>query len=69
MAARCKVPTLHIGAAVPINPLAQIEELIDGVVSGQTVGAGHFHQLLVPTQVNDMIEMFARVYVWKDGPR
>jgi pimeloyl-ACP methyl ester carboxylesterase len=64
MAARCKVPTLHIGAAVPLNPMAQMEELIEGVVSGQTVGAGHLLQLLVPTQVNDMIEQFARVYVW-----
>lgn len=69
MASRCKVPTLHIGAAVPLNPLAQVEELLDGVVSGQTVGAGHLHQLLVPTQVNDMIERFASIYVWKDGPR
>ncbi len=64
MASRCKVPTLHIGAAAPINPLAQLEGLIEGAVSGQTVGAGHFHQLLVPVQVNDMIEQFARVHVW-----
>jgi pimeloyl-ACP methyl ester carboxylesterase len=69
MAAKCRVPALHIAAATPINPLAQVEELLDGVVSGQTVGAGHLHQLLVPTQVNDMIERFARIYVWKDGPR
>jgi pimeloyl-ACP methyl ester carboxylesterase len=69
MASRCKVPTLHIGAAIPLNPLAQLEGLIEGAVSGQTVGAGHLHQLLVPVQVNDMIERFARIYVWKDGPR
>ena len=65
MAARCRVPVLHIGAAHPINPMTQVEGLIEGAVSGQTVGAGHFHQLLVPTQVNDMIEQFARVYVWR----
>lgn len=69
MAAKSGVPALHIGAATPINPLAQVDELFAGVVSGQTVGAGHFHQLLVPTQVNDMIESFARTYVWREGAR
>jgi pimeloyl-ACP methyl ester carboxylesterase len=31
------------------------------VVTGQTVGAGHFHQLEVPEQVNAMIERFLAV--------
>ena len=69
MAARCKVPTLHIGAAVPMNPISQMEGLIEGIKSGQTVGTGHFPQLLVPVQVNDMIEQFARLFVWQDEPR
>lgn len=69
IASRCKVPTLHIGAAAPLNPLAQLEGLIEGAVSGQTVGAGHLHQLLVPAQVNDMIEQFARVHVWSQRTR
>lgn len=28
------------------------------LITGQTVGAGHFNQLIVPEQVNSMIERF-----------
>jgi pimeloyl-ACP methyl ester carboxylesterase len=38
----------------PLNPNAQF---------GMTVGAGHFHQLEVPEQVNAMIERFVRIKV------
>jgi hypothetical protein len=31
------------------------------VVTGQTVGAGHFHQLEVPEQITPMIERFLTV--------
>ena len=64
MASRCKVPALHIAAALPLNPHHQMERLLEGVVSAQTVGAGHFSQLLVPIQVNDMINRFAQHHVW-----
>ena len=30
---------------------------------GQTVGAGHFHQLVVPDQVNPMIDRFLAISV------
>ena len=52
-----------------MNPISQMEGLIEGIKSGQTVGTGHFPQLLVPVQVNDMIEQFARLFVWQDEPR
>jgi pimeloyl-ACP methyl ester carboxylesterase len=64
VAARCLVPSLHIGAARPLNPMNTFEQHLGGVVSGQTVGAGHFNQILVPAQVNDMIERFATIHVW-----
>jgi pimeloyl-ACP methyl ester carboxylesterase len=58
IAARCQVPALHIGSARPLNPINKLEQHVKGVVSGQTVGAGHFNQILVPEQVNDMIDRF-----------
>jgi hypothetical protein len=33
------------------------------LVTGETVGAGHFSPLEVPDQVNAMIERFVEVYV------
>lgn len=56
-AAACQVPVLSIGSVFPAN-LARFRELCPQLVAGQTVGAGHFHQLEVPEQVNAMIERF-----------
>lgn len=53
-------PVLNIGAAAPINDGRVMAELCPTLVNGQTVGAGHFNQLLVPDQVNLMIEQFLR---------
>ena len=54
----CGVPMLHISADVPINDAAALRALNPLLRTGQTVGAGHFHQLQVPEQVNAMIERF-----------
>ena len=54
----CGVPMLHISADVPINDAAALRALNPLMRTGQTVGAGHFHQLQVPEQVNAMIERF-----------
>jgi pimeloyl-ACP methyl ester carboxylesterase len=59
-AAACKVPLLHIGSVFPAN-LARLRELCPQLITGQTVGAGHFHQLEIPEQVNAMIERFLMV--------
>jgi pimeloyl-ACP methyl ester carboxylesterase len=59
-AARCKVPFLCIAAAAPLSDFTKLRELCPHVVTGQTVGAGHFHQLEVPEQVNGMIERFLK---------
>ena len=53
-------PVLNIGAASPVNDGRVMAELCPTLVNGQTVGAGHFNQLLVPDQVNAMIEQFLR---------
>lgn len=62
-AARCKVPTLLIDAEVRICDRDRLRELCPQLTTGQTVGAGHFHQLEVPEQVNAMVEAFLRAKV------
>jgi len=57
-AAACRAPALLIAAAAPLADVARFRELCPRLVVGQTVGTGHFHQLLVPDQVNGMLERF-----------
>jgi pimeloyl-ACP methyl ester carboxylesterase len=63
VAARCKVPVLHIAATPPLNPPHLVAQILPTVINGMTVGAGHFNQLEVPDQVNAMMEAFLRHYV------
>jgi pimeloyl-ACP methyl ester carboxylesterase len=57
----CDVPILVIASAVPTNESSFLLEANSAITIGQTVGAGHFHQLEVPEQVNPMIEQFLAV--------
>jgi len=64
--AAVKVPALLLNADGPGWPLAgvaRVKELCPQVMVGQTIGAGHFHQLVVPDQVNAMIDRFLAVAV------
>jgi pimeloyl-ACP methyl ester carboxylesterase len=56
--ATCKVPLLILMAAQPLSDVARLRQVCPTVVIGQTVGAGHFHQLEVPEQINAMINRF-----------
>jgi predicted ATPase len=56
-AAACRMPMLHI-TSLPWADVAPLRALCPQLVTGQTVGAGHFHQLEVPEQVNAMIDRF-----------
>jgi pimeloyl-ACP methyl ester carboxylesterase len=58
---KVKVPFLYLAADPQLADLQKLRELCPHVVVGQTVGAGHFHQLEVPDQVNSMIERFLRI--------
>jgi pimeloyl-ACP methyl ester carboxylesterase len=51
------MPVLVISAAHP-EDLVPVRALCPTLVTGQAVGAGHFHQLEVPEQVNPMIDRF-----------
>jgi pimeloyl-ACP methyl ester carboxylesterase len=62
--AMCSVPVLVLGSTLGgSNAPERLRLLNDGLRFGYTVGAGHFHQLEVPDQVNAMIERFLQVVV------
>jgi pimeloyl-ACP methyl ester carboxylesterase len=56
-----RVPVLFVEAEPVIDRGAHLRELCRQIVTGKTVGAGHFHQLEVPDQVNAMIERFLAI--------
>lgn len=56
-AASCRIPTLCVASVMPCDE-ARLRELCPQLTFGRTVGAGHFHQLEVPDQVNAMLERF-----------
>lgn len=62
-ARRCSLPVLHVAAAQPACSPSALRAVVPDVVTGQTVGAGHFNMLEVPEQVNSMIERFLTQYV------
>jgi pimeloyl-ACP methyl ester carboxylesterase len=60
--ALCAVPTLLLRPGLDENPDAiRLRAIKPDLEVGITVGAGHFHQLEVPEQVNAMIERFLTV--------
>jgi pimeloyl-ACP methyl ester carboxylesterase len=58
--AACTVPWLALFASW-VPDVTRLRALCPHVTTGQTVGAGAFHQLEVPEQVNPMIERFLAV--------
>jgi pimeloyl-ACP methyl ester carboxylesterase len=57
-AASCIAPTLIVVADRPSMDVAEFAALVPTAFVGRTVGSGHFHQLVVPDQVNAMIDRF-----------
>jgi hypothetical protein len=54
----CEVPLLILNPSGKSNDPYRIRPLHPGMHVGATVGAGHFHQLETPDQVNAMIGRF-----------
>ena len=61
--ALCEVPLLVLNPTGRSNEPSRIRPLHPSMHIGATVGAGHFHQLEVPDQVNAMIERFLAIAV------
>lgn len=60
-AGACRAPLLTLSSAVPSSDNARFHKLCPQLVTGQTVGSGHFHQLEVPDQVNAMLDRFLAI--------
>jgi pimeloyl-ACP methyl ester carboxylesterase len=58
LAAACKIPVAYVAATNPMVDLTPFRTLCPQLVTSQVMLAGHYAQLLVPEQVNDMIERF-----------
>ena len=59
-AQRLELPLLCVNSVMPCDE-AQLRNACPQVVFGRSVGAGHFHQLEVPAQINGMIERFVAI--------
>jgi pimeloyl-ACP methyl ester carboxylesterase len=60
-AARCTVPSLFILAEKPFTDAETLARLGPNWRVSQVVGSGHFVQLVVPNQVNAMIDRFVEL--------
>jgi pimeloyl-ACP methyl ester carboxylesterase len=60
-ARNCRIPALFLLADKPFTDPETLATLGDNWRVGQVVGAGHFIQLIAPTQVNAMIDRFLEV--------
>lgn len=59
----CKAPLLYVSSGPWYTDVEKLRRLCPQVVTGQTVGSGHFHTIEVPGQINSMIERFLQVSV------
>jgi pimeloyl-ACP methyl ester carboxylesterase len=63
LVAACKIPVAYVADTLLMADLAQFHAQCSQLVTGQVLQAGHFAPLLVPEQVNPMIERFLTVNV------
>jgi len=57
-ASACKVPVLNVSSGIPFSDIARFHELCPQLITEQTVGSGHYHQLEAPEQINSIIDRF-----------
>jgi pimeloyl-ACP methyl ester carboxylesterase len=55
---RWTFPALHVSASMQMNDVDRFKALCPHVLIGQTIGSGHYHQVVVPEQVNAMLARF-----------
>jgi len=51
-------PALHVSASMQMNDVERFKALCPHVLIGQTIGSGHYHQVVVPEQINAMLARF-----------
>src|SRR5260370_36924727 len=66
VARACRVPIAYIAASNLMADLGQFKQLCPPLVTGQTIGSGHFSLLEVPEQVNAMLEGFVKISLPQD---
>ena len=66
-AERCRTPALFILAEKPFTDAETLGRLGPNWRVSQIVGAGHFIQLVVPAQVNAMVDRFLELISWQPG--
>lgn len=54
-------PAMYVGSAGPVADMTRVEASMPQVLRAQTAGAGHFHQLEVPEQINAMLDRFFQI--------
>ncbi|MGZ4304659.1 MAG: alpha/beta fold hydrolase [Solirubrobacteraceae bacterium] len=57
----CRVPLLYIDAGTPNADLARAVKLCPELMIAKTIGSGHFSPLMIPEQVNAVLERFLRL--------
>jgi hypothetical protein len=61
VATACHVPFAYIFSIMPFLDLAHCQRLTPQLVSGRTLGSGHFSPVEIPDQINAMIARFLKV--------
>jgi pimeloyl-ACP methyl ester carboxylesterase len=54
----CRVPVLNVSSGIPFSDITRFHELCPQLITEQTVGSGHYHQLEIPKQINSIIDRF-----------
>jgi len=62
-AKKCTAPFLYVSSGPWYTDVARLRELCPQLVTGQTVGSGHFHTIEVPDQVNAIVGRFVETAV------
>ena len=62
-ASAIKIPVMYVGSGPNFSDLTRFKEVCPQLITGQTVGSGHYYTLEVPMQINAMIERFIEVAV------
>jgi pimeloyl-ACP methyl ester carboxylesterase len=57
-AAACKAPLLFVSAGPWYTDVPRLRELCPQLMTAQTMGSGHYHELEVPEQVNAILARF-----------